>query len=196
VDEWPKIGEPLPPPDRTGADHDLDSLKGYGSLGPPPAQSGRVSTYGSGPRGSQSQVLGALRTPLGGTPGTPRWLFFGADGRIGRATYWLGWLILYGASFVGLLGVGVVDAIVRAILGPSGVWFGIVVIALYFAVLLVANLSLWCKRWHDRGKSGWWSLIIVIPILGALWIVVELGFLPGTPGPNPYGSSATPVFSP
>ena len=25
-------------------------------------------------------------------------------------------------------------------------------------------LAVWVKRWHDRGKSGWWSLLLLIPI--------------------------------
>ena len=44
------------------------------------------------------------------------------------------------------------------------------------------------KRFHDRDKSGWWVLIGLIPIIGAIWLLIELGFLKGTPGPNRFGS--------
>jgi uncharacterized membrane protein YhaH (DUF805 family) len=30
-------------------------------------------------------------------------------------------------------------------------------------------------------------LILLIPFVGAIWFLVELGFLPGTPGPNRFG---------
>jgi uncharacterized membrane protein YhaH (DUF805 family) len=30
-------------------------------------------------------------------------------------------------------------------------------------------------------------LILLVPIVGAIWFLVELGFLPGTPGPNRFG---------
>jgi uncharacterized membrane protein YhaH (DUF805 family) len=30
-------------------------------------------------------------------------------------------------------------------------------------------------------------LIVLIPIIGAIWILIELGFLVGTPGPNRFG---------
>ena len=48
-------------------------------------------------------------------------------------------------------------------------------------------IALYAKRWHDRGKSGWWTLIGLIPIIGGLWILIELGFLKGTYGSNQYG---------
>jgi uncharacterized membrane protein YhaH (DUF805 family) len=30
-------------------------------------------------------------------------------------------------------------------------------------------------------------LIVLIPLVGIIWFLVELGFLPGTPGPNRFG---------
>ncbi len=172
---------------------EIRAQMGLGSAGSSsPAPTPRPVRAAGDPR----SVMRLLRTPFGADPGSRLWLYFGYDGRIGRATYWLGWLILYAASFVGLLVLAVIDALVRAALGPSTLWFGIALIVVYYAVLVLANIGLWCKRWHDRGKSGWWSLIVIIPILGALWIVIELGILAGTPGPNRYGPSATRVFSP
>lgn len=43
------------------------------------------------------------------------------------------------------------------------------------------------KRCHDRGRSGWFLLINFIPIIGALWLWVELCFLRGTKGPSRFG---------
>ena len=54
-------------------------------------------------------------------------------------------------------------------------------------VLLIPSLAVAIKRYHDRDKSGWWILILFVPIIGLIWYVVELGFLRGTPGPNRYG---------
>lgn len=60
-------------------------------------------------------------------------------------------------------------------------------------VVLVTLVSLWLsiatdvKRFHDRDKSGWWVWIILIPGAGAIWLLVECGFLPGTTGPNRFG---------
>lgn len=52
----------------------------------------------------------------------------------------------------------------------------------FYCTLAVAS-----KRWHDRDKSGWWSLIGLVPVVGALWLIVENGFLPGTAGRNRFG---------
>ena len=54
-------------------------------------------------------------------------------------------------------------------------------------------LTLWpgiavsVKRLHDRGRSAWFLLILLIPVIGAFWLLIELGILPGTSGPNRFG---------
>lgn len=63
-------------------------------------------------------------------------------------------------------------------------------VARHLAVLVFdiwAGLGLAVKRFHDRDKSGWWILIQLIPLVGAIWYIVETGFLPGTPGTNRFG---------
>lgn len=37
------------------------------------------------------------------------------------------------------------------------------------------------RRFHDRGKSGWWALLYFVPGIGWLWLLIECGFLPGKP---------------
>lgn len=51
------------------------------------------------------------------------------------------------------------------------------------------KLAVMVKRWHDRDKSGWWMLIGLVPVIGDLWLLIECGFLDGTPGTNKYGPS-------
>jgi len=43
------------------------------------------------------------------------------------------------------------------------------------------------KRWHDRDKSGWWLLINFIPLVGAIWSLIETCFIEGTRGENRFG---------
>jgi uncharacterized membrane protein YhaH (DUF805 family) len=57
------------------------------------------------------------------------------------------------------------------------------------------SLAVGVKRCHDRGKSGWWMLVTLIPIVGFIWWLVDLGILEGQEGenrwgPNPVASSA------
>jgi uncharacterized membrane protein YhaH (DUF805 family) len=63
--------------------------------------------------------------------------------------------------------------------------------ALPFGILILLTLwpalAIYTKRWHDRDKSGWWSLIMLVPVIGGIWLLVELGFLRGTEGPNRFG---------
>lgn len=110
-------------------------------------------------------------------------LLFEFRGRINRAKYWLGLLVLL--AFDAVLATVVV-------LADSG--------AFTFFAWMVAVISIWpalavsVKRWHDRGKSGWWVLIGLIPVIGSLWVLIECGFLAGDDGYNDYGPDPlTPI---
>jgi len=118
-------------------------------------------------------------------------LLFSFNGRIRRSQYWL-----YG------IGAAVVATIILAILGilmrnggPMMMIGGILALAVY-AVLIWIGLALGIKRWHDRDKSWVWIFIAFIPIVGAIWVLIECGFLDGTPGPNKYGPSPKGLTGP
>ena len=99
------------------------------------------------------------------------WLFTGFEGRINRAKFWIGWLIIF-----------VVNLIVGRILGVTSFLALLVSLALVYATVAIG-----VKRLHDRGKPGWWLLFFLIPLVGWIWALVELGILPGAPGENEYG---------
>jgi uncharacterized membrane protein YhaH (DUF805 family) len=54
-------------------------------------------------------------------------------------------------------------------------------------VFIWMSVCLGGKRYHDRDKSAWWMLIVLIPIIGWLWQIIELGLLKGTEGPKRFG---------
>ena len=118
-----------------------------------------------------------------------QWLFASFEGRINRAKFWIGSLVLWVLWIVvnGVLstmfGMQFAEGEILPAMGPVA-WLVWVIIAI---ALTYATLAVWAKRWHDRDKSGWWSLIALVPIVGAIWILVELGCLPGTEGPNRFG---------
>ena len=64
--------------------------------------------------------------------------------------------------------------------------------ALLLILPIVATLFPWLcligKRWHDRGKSSRWLLILLIPLVGQIWTLIECGLLQGTHGPNAHGA--------
>lgn len=104
------------------------------------------------------------------------WLLFQFEGRINRAKFWLG--------------IVVVNITLWILYGIAGATRSS---AMWGLVGLLSLLSIWpslaisIKRWHDRDKSGWWVLIALVPFIGWLWALIETGFLLGTPGPNQYG---------
>jgi uncharacterized membrane protein YhaH (DUF805 family) len=105
-------------------------------------------------------------------------LFLTNTGRLNRQPFWIGSIILAVVNFVAGIIIGIV-------LGNSSAGnFVAVIISL---VLLYPGVNIGIKRFHDRDKTGWWVLILLIPIVGAIWYFIEAGCLPGTPGPNRYG---------
>lgn len=109
-----------------------------------------------------------------------KYLFTSFDGRINRAKLWAGVGVLIAISIV----ASILDALIGLQIGDSGIGIlGLIVAigSIYFA------LALYAKRWHDRDKSGWWTLIGLVPIIGGIWMLIELGILEGTRGPNRYG---------
>ncbi|WP_417430347.1 DUF805 domain-containing protein [Kiloniella sp.] len=63
---------------------------------------------------------------------------------------------------------------------------------IFSLLALIPSILILIKRWHDRDKSGWWTLIIFVPIIGSFWVLIECGFLRGTAGPNRFGASRFP----
>jgi uncharacterized membrane protein YhaH (DUF805 family) len=109
--------------------------------------------------------------------------YAGFGGRARRAEYW--WFAL----FVAL--VSIVTSILDSTLGTdfrsnvtsSGV-FGLIA----NLALLVPSLAVAVRRLHDTDRSGWWILIALIPLIGAIVLLVFL-VQDGRPGPNRFGPS-------
>ena len=59
------------------------------------------------------------------------------------------------------------------------------------AILIGATMlfALGVKRCHDLGRSGFWTLPLLVPILGFAWWIVELGMSQGKQRRNVYGPS-------
>ena len=48
-------------------------------------------------------------------------------------------------------------------------------------------VSTWGRRLHDRGRSAGWLLLAALPVLGALILTVECGFLRSRPDAERFG---------
>ena len=118
---------------------------------------------------------------------------FSFEGRTNRSAYWLKWTLPYVVvmvvlAVIGSMFAGPTDAYGMP-LNPPGTMSMIIsaITGLVGLIALWPNLGVAAKRWHDRDKSGWWTLIILVPIIGSIWMLVECGFLKGTDGPNRFG---------
>ena len=116
-------------------------------------------------------------------------LLFSFRGRVNRAKFWLVGLALLVAELILvaiLFGSTVTSGDPEQIAAAMGPIDGIVLFV--FAVLAFwISLAIAVKRFHDRNKTGWWVLIVLVPVIGHLWYLIECGFLRGTIGPNTYG---------
>jgi uncharacterized membrane protein YhaH (DUF805 family) len=101
---------------------------------------------------------------------------FSFQGRVGRMQFWITTLIL----------CGIVIALQVAGKGAKAGPGALILLILTLPIIWV-SLALGVKRWHDRDKSGWWTLINLVPLIGSLWALVENGFLKGTTGENRFG---------
>ena len=63
---------------------------------------------------------------------------------------------------------------------------------LYVLGIIIPSLAVLVRRLHDVGKSGWWFFIVLIPLIGAIWILI-LVCTDGNPGENIYGPSPKAV---
>ncbi|GAA5648364.1 MULTISPECIES: DUF805 domain-containing protein [Vibrio] len=132
-------------------------------------------------------------------------LLFSFQGRVGRQTYWL-WNLAYYAAIV--LFAAAVNKLFPGIAH--------LVLPVFLLLVLIPDLAITAKRWHDRDKSSWWLLLnvplvvarLAVPVgeptqmaqpdlwqtlislaslLCGAWILVECGFLRGSDGDNRYG---------
>ena len=106
----------------------------------------------------------------------------------GRVNWQQFWLRLVLPGFI----ISVVLMLIDLAIGTYDRQDGVGLLSGIFSLLiLIPAILIYIKRWHDRDKSGWWNLIVLIPIVGTIWFLVELGFLKGTPGLNRFGPPVT-----
>ncbi|MCV9879878.1 DUF805 domain-containing protein [Brenneria izbisi] len=129
---------------------------------------------------------------------------FSFKGRVGRRDFWVWmavWLVLMAVLFT--------------LSGQN--WLDIQFTAFIIVALLWPTAAIVVKRLHDRNKSGWWALLIIVAwimaagnwsMLPAIWqwgigrfiptlivvmVVLDCGFFLGTKGENRFGPEAEPL---
>jgi uncharacterized membrane protein YhaH (DUF805 family) len=102
-------------------------------------------------------------------------------GRARRAEFW--WFFLINLLITAALAF--VDQLTGT-LSPEG-GYGLLS-GIYSLAVLLPTLAVAVRRLHDIGRSGWWLLIGLIPVIGTI-ILLALFILDGMPGDNRFGPS-------
>ena len=109
------------------------------------------------------------------------------NGRATRSEYWF-YMLFY---FILAVLVGMIDTLlINPMLGATSQQAGEggflqIILAL---VLLVPSIAIGVRRLHDIGKSGWWLLIGLVPIIGAL-VLIYFYVTDSQAGSNQFGKN-------
>jgi uncharacterized membrane protein YhaH (DUF805 family) len=101
------------------------------------------------------------------------------SGRSSRSEFWF-FVLFY---FIIAIIATVIDAVVLGSQMAQGIGIlsGIVTL-----VHIIPSISVGVRRLHDTDRSGWWILIGLVPLIGAIWLIV-LYCIDSTPGTNRFG---------
>lgn len=96
-------------------------------------------------------------------------------GRARRKEYWM--FALINAI------IGIILGLVEKRIGGPGVIGGV-----YSLAILIPAIAVSVRRLHDTGRSGWWLLISLVPLVGAIILLVFM-VTDSTPGENQFGAN-------
>ena len=95
-------------------------------------------------------------------------------GRARRQEYWM--FVLF--NFIFSIVAGFVDGLL------GSVALGVI----YSLAIFIPSLAVSVRRLHDTGRSGWWLLIGLVPLLGMI-ILLIFAALEGDEASNEYGDN-------
>ena len=99
-------------------------------------------------------------------------------GRARRKEYWM--FLLF--NILISIALGFVEGMFGLV---TELGFGMISIV-YSLLLLIPSLAVGVRRLHDTGRSGWWLLIVFVPIVGAIALLV-FAVQDSESGHNEYG---------
>jgi uncharacterized membrane protein YhaH (DUF805 family) len=109
--------------------------------------------------------------------------YAGFTGRARRSEYWF-WTLFYIILSI------IASMLDRAVFNTNyGSWFS----AIVGLGLLIPSLAVAVRRLHDTSRSGWWILLGLIPVVGAIILIVF--YVQDSHGDNQYGPSPKAVGS-
>lgn len=101
------------------------------------------------------------------------------SGRARRMEYW--YFVLF--NFI----IGVILGVIDYMMGTYSARAGLGLLGgVYSLAVLIPSLAVTVRRLHDIGRSGWWLLIGLVPIVGPIVLLI-FAVQDGNPGDNRYG---------
>lgn len=141
----------------------------------------------------RAQVLpSALAGDGAGTASKPSWFenclnyfnraiarFIQFGGRASRAEYWYFFLaVLLVNLALALLGLVFNESVLGDLMELLS--------SVFFLFVLIPSISIGVRRLHDINKSGWWYLLLLIPLIGPV-VLLYWAIQPGDAHSNTYG---------
>ena len=107
-------------------------------------------------------------------------------GRSRRSEYWFIQLFLVVTNIaVAIIDLALMGWDVDRFIANGG---GGIVGLVWILVTIVPALAVLVRRLHDTGKSGWWALVGLLPLVGAVVLLV-FTVTDSSPGENKFGLS-------
>ena len=104
------------------------------------------------------------------------------NGRACRSEYWF--FHLFNAIVIAVLRT--IDYTMLDLEVLAGIWS---------LLTLIPMLALNVRRLHDIDRSGWWFLLVFVPVIG--WVILLIwACTQGTAGPNRFGADPLPSAIP
>ncbi len=107
------------------------------------------------------------------------------SGRAHRTEYWMFTLVNLIISLILVAVENIIGLVPEG--GGQGVLSGI-----YTFAVLLPSLAVGVRRLHDTGRSGWWLLIGLVPLIGVIVLIVFF-VQDSQPGSNTYGPNPKEV---
>jgi len=96
------------------------------------------------------------------------------EGRAHRTEFWM--FVLF--NFIISFALGIVQ---------NAIGLGSALSGLYTLAILVPSIAVSARRLHDTGRSGWWQLIGLIPLIG--FIVLIVFYVQDSKADNKFGAN-------
>lgn len=103
------------------------------------------------------------------------------SGRARRKEYWF--FVLFNII------ISIVLAVIDGVTGSFSPEAGVGLLGgIYTLAVLIPSIAVSVRRLHDTGRSGWWLLIALVPLIGAIVLLVFM-VQDSKPGQNQYGAN-------